>query len=63
MNPRVVVANLVVSFKSFNRAKPALFFMIAFPIILILVFGALFEFFIPGILAMAVMTAWSEEAA
>jgi ABC-2 type transport system permease protein len=42
MNPRVVVANLVVSLKSFYRAKPAMFFTIAFPIILILVFGALF---------------------
>ena len=42
MNPRVVVANLVVSLKSFYRAKSTMFFMIAFPIILILVFGALF---------------------
>ncbi len=42
MNPRVVGANLVVSIKSFYRAKSAMFFTIAFPIILILVFGALF---------------------
>jgi len=42
MNPRVVGANLVVSIKSFYRAKAAMFFTIAFPIILILVFGALF---------------------
>ena len=42
MNPRVVGANLVVSLKSFYRAKPAMFFTIAFPILLILVFGALF---------------------
>jgi ABC-2 type transport system permease protein len=42
MNPRVVGANLVVSLKSFYRAKSTMFFMIAFPIILILVFGALF---------------------
>ena len=42
MNPRVVGANLVVSLKSFYRAKPAMFFTMAFPIILILVFGALF---------------------
>jgi len=41
MNPRVVVANLVVSIKSFYRARSTMFFMIAFPIILILVFGAL----------------------
>ena len=42
MNPRVVGANLVVSIKSFYREKTAMFFTIAFPIILILVFGALF---------------------
>ena len=42
MNLRVVGANLVVSIKSFYRAKSAMFFTIAFPIILILVFGALF---------------------
>ncbi|MGD0237694.1 MAG: ABC transporter permease [Syntrophorhabdales bacterium] len=42
MNPRIVGANLVVSLKSFYRAKSTMFFMIAFPIILILVFGALF---------------------
>jgi ABC-2 type transport system permease protein len=42
MNPRVVGANLAVSIKSFYRAKSAMFFTIAFPIILILVFGALF---------------------
>ncbi len=42
MNPRIVVANLIVSIKSFYRARSTLFFMIAFPIILILVFGALF---------------------
>ncbi|MGD0232439.1 MAG: ABC transporter permease [Syntrophorhabdales bacterium] len=42
MNPRVVGANLVVSVKSFYREKTAMFFTIAFPIILILVFGALF---------------------
>jgi ABC-2 type transport system permease protein len=42
MNLRVIGANLVVSIKSFYRAKSAMFFTIAFPIILILVFGALF---------------------
>jgi len=42
MNPRIVVANLIVSIKSFYRARSTMFFMIAFPIILILVFGALF---------------------
>src|SRR5512135_3582789 len=42
MNPRVVGANLVVSIKSFYREKAAMFFTIAFPIILILVFGTIF---------------------
>ena len=42
MSPRIIGANLVVSLKSFYRAKSTMFFMIAFPIILILVFGALF---------------------
>jgi len=39
MNPRVVGANLVVSIKSFYRERTAMFFTIAFPIILILVFA------------------------
>ena len=42
MNLRVVGANLVVSIKSFYREKTAMFFTIAFPIILILVFGTIF---------------------
>src|SRR4030067_3672898 len=42
MNPRVVGANLVVSIKSFYREKTAMFFTMAFPIILILVFGTIF---------------------
>ena len=42
MNPRVIAANLVVTIKSFYRARSTIFFTIAFPIILILVFGALF---------------------
>ncbi len=42
MNLRVVGANLVVSIKSFYREKSAMFFTIAFPIILILVFGTIF---------------------
>ena len=40
MNLRVVGANLVVSIKSFYRETSAVFFRIAFPVILILVFGA-----------------------
>jgi ABC-2 type transport system permease protein len=42
VNPRVIGANLVVTIKSFYRARSTIFFTIAFPIILILVFGALF---------------------
>jgi ABC-2 type transport system permease protein len=42
MNLRVVGANLVVSLKSFYREKPAVFFRIAFPVILVLVFGTIF---------------------
>jgi ABC-2 type transport system permease protein len=39
---RIIGANLVVSIKTFSREKSAMFFTIAFPIILILVFGAIF---------------------
>ena len=42
MNLRVVGANLVVNVKSFYREKTTMFFTIAFPIILILVFGTIF---------------------
>jgi ABC-2 type transport system permease protein len=42
MNLRVVGANLVVSIKSFYREKTAMFFTVAFPILLILVFGTIF---------------------
>ena len=42
MSPRVIGANLIVSIKSFYREKTAVFFRIAFPIILILVFGTIF---------------------
>jgi ABC-2 type transport system permease protein len=42
MNLRVIRANIVVSVKSFYREKPAVFFRIAFPVILILVFGTIF---------------------
>jgi ABC-2 type transport system permease protein len=39
---RVIGANLVVNLKTFSREKSAMFFTIAFPIILILVFGTIF---------------------
>jgi ABC-2 type transport system permease protein len=42
MNLGVVGANLVVSIKSFYRERTAMFFTLAFPIILILVFGSIF---------------------
>ena len=42
MSPRIIGANLVVSLKTFSREKSAMFFTIAFPIILILVFGTIF---------------------
>jgi ABC-2 type transport system permease protein len=42
MSWSVIGANLVVSMKTFSREKSAMFFTIAFPIILILVFGTIF---------------------
>ena len=42
MSGRVIGANLVVNIKTFSREKSAMFFTIAFPIILILVFGTIF---------------------
>jgi ABC-2 type transport system permease protein len=42
MNLRVVIANLYVKLLSVYREKTAMFFTIAFPIILILVFGTIF---------------------
>ena len=42
MKLRVVNANLVVKLKTFYRERTAMFFTIAFPIILILVFGTIF---------------------
>jgi ABC-2 type transport system permease protein len=42
MNLRVIRANLAVSIKSFYREKTVVFFRLAFPVILILVFGTIF---------------------
>ena len=42
MNPRIISANLVVKLKSVHRERTTMFFTIAFPIILILVFGTIF---------------------
>ena len=42
MSPRIIVANLVVRLKTLSRERSAMFFTIAFPVILVLVFGAIF---------------------
>jgi ABC-2 type transport system permease protein len=42
MSLRIIVANLIVSIKSFYREKTAVFFRVAFPVLLILVFGTIF---------------------
>jgi ABC-2 type transport system permease protein len=42
MKPHIVAANLVVRLKSLSRERSAMFFTIAFPVILVLVFGAIF---------------------
>jgi ABC-2 type transport system permease protein len=42
MSPGVIRANLIVSIKSFYRERTAVFFRVAFPILLILVFGTIF---------------------
>jgi ABC-2 type transport system permease protein len=42
VNRRIIGANLLVSLKTFSREKSVMFFTIAFPIILILVFGTIF---------------------
>jgi ABC-2 type transport system permease protein len=42
MSLRIIGANLIVSIKSFYREKTAVFFRVAFPVLLILVFGTIF---------------------
>ncbi len=42
MKLRVINANLIVKLKTFYRERTAMFFTLAFPIILILVFGTIF---------------------
>lgn len=42
MTARIIAANLVVRLKTFSREKSTMFFTIAFPVILVLVFGAIF---------------------
>ncbi len=43
MNPRIVIANITINLKSFFRAKEAMFFTMLFPILLVLLFGAIFQ--------------------
>ena len=42
INVNIIVANIIVSIKSFYREKTVVFFRLAFPVILILVFGTIF---------------------
>lgn len=42
MNLHIINANIIVSIKSFYREKTVVFFRLAFPVILILVFGTIF---------------------
>ena len=42
MSFRIIGANLIVSIKSFYREKTAVFFRVAFPVLLVLVFGTIF---------------------
>ena len=42
MTPRIISANLVVRLKSLSREMSTMFFTIAFPVILVLVFGTIF---------------------
>lgn len=42
MRLRIIAANLLVRLRTFRREKSAMFFTIAFPVILVLVFGAIF---------------------
>lgn len=42
MTPRIIVATLMIRLRSLCRETSAMFFTVAFPVILILVFGALF---------------------
>jgi len=43
MNARIIFANIVIHVKGFIRAKEAVFFTLLFPILLVLLFGAIFQ--------------------
>jgi ABC-2 type transport system permease protein len=42
MTPRIIAANLLVRLRTLSRERSAMFFTVAFPVILVLVFGAIF---------------------
>ncbi|MBX3379042.1 MAG: ABC transporter permease [Phycisphaeraceae bacterium] len=42
MTPRIILANLMVRLRSLSRERSAMFFALAFPVLLVLVFGAIF---------------------
>ena len=43
MRPRVIVTDFIFSVRAFLRSKGTLFWTLAFPVILILIFGAIFS--------------------
>ena len=43
MKPRIIATDFIATMKSFFRNKGTLFFSFAFPVILILLFGAIFS--------------------
>ncbi|MCD6298999.1 MAG: ABC transporter permease [Thermoplasmata archaeon] len=43
MNPKIIATDFMASFRNYVRNKGSLFFSIAFPVILILLFGAIFS--------------------
>ncbi len=43
MTPRIIAANLTVRLRTLRREKSAMFFTVAFPVILVLVFGEIFS--------------------
>jgi len=43
MNPKIIATDFMASFRNYTRNKGTLFFSIAFPVILILLFGAIFS--------------------
>ena len=43
MNPRIIAVDLIASVKSWGRSKGTLFWSLLFPVMLILIFGAIFS--------------------